>query len=124
MSTTPDPYPDPLTKDSATTGPLTGDSGTAPATTTARPAKSGRVSVSSKTGYAWSGLVAGAVILVVLLIFILQNLDQVPVNLFFWEFTLPLGVTVLLSVIIGALLMALVGGLRILQLRRIAKHPR
>ncbi|AXK88436.1 DUF1049 domain-containing protein [Nocardia farcinica] len=79
-------------------------------------------SISSKTGYTWVGLVAGTLILVVLLIFILQNLDTVEVQLFFWEFNLPLGVAVLLSVIGGALVMALVGGVRILQLRRAAKH--
>lgn len=130
MTTTPAPEPDPLSK-TAPSGRL-GDGSADPLVEApgARPREVGapvarkRVSVGSKTGYAWSGLVAGAIILVVLLIFILQNLDQVPVSLFFWDFTLPLGVTVLLSVIIGALLMALVGGLRILQLRRLAKHPR
>lgn len=78
--------------------------------------------LSSRTGYAWTGLVVGVLILVVLLIFILQNLDEVEVHLFFWDFTLPLGVTVLLSVIGGALVMASVGGVRILQLRRRAKQ--
>ncbi|MFC3961131.1 lipopolysaccharide assembly LapA domain-containing protein [Nocardia jiangsuensis] len=121
MTTTPAPEPNPLSE--ATADPLGDATGTQPREVSA-PVQRKKVSVSSKTGYAWSGLVAGAVILIVLLIFILQNLDQVPVSLFFWDFTLPLGVTVLLSVIIGALLMSLVGGLRILQLRRLAKHPR
>ncbi len=78
--------------------------------------------LSSRTGYAWTGLVVGVLILVVLLIFIVQNLDEVHVHLFFWEFSLPLGVTVLLSMIGGALVMASVGGVRILQLRRRAKQ--
>ncbi|MGQ4597522.1 lipopolysaccharide assembly protein LapA domain-containing protein [Nocardia sp. R6R-6] len=86
-----------------------------------RPAAAGK-SLSSRAGYAWTGLVVGVLILVVLLIFILQNLDQVQVHLFFWDFSLPLGVTVLLSVIGGALVMASVGGVRILQLRRRAKQ--
>ncbi|WP_054814439.1 LapA family protein [Nocardia arizonensis] len=85
-------------------------------------AKRRRTSISSRTGYAWSGLVAGALILVVLLIFILQNLQSIRLSLFFWEFNLPIGVAILLSVIAGALVMALVGGLRIIQLRRAAKH--
>ena len=81
-----------------------------------------KTSISSRTGYAWVGLVVGALILVVLLVFILQNLQSIEVSLFFWDFNLPIGVAVLLSVILGALVMALVGGLRIMQLRRVAKH--
>jgi len=79
-------------------------------------------SLKSRTGYAWMSLIAGALILILLLVFILQNLDSVEVRLFFWEFHLPLGVAVLLSVIGGALVMGGVGGVRILQLRRVAKH--
>ncbi|WP_280241077.1 LapA family protein [Nocardia abscessus] len=85
------------------------------------PAATTNKSLSSRTGYAWSGLVTGVLILVVLLVFILQNLEQIQVHFFFWNFSLPLGVTVLLSVIGGALVMASVGGVRILQLRRAAK---
>jgi uncharacterized integral membrane protein len=87
----------------------------------APPAATTNKSLSSRTGYAWSGLVTGVLILVVLLVFILQNLEQTQVDFFFWNFSLPLGVTVLLSVIGGALVMASVGGVRILQLRRAAK---
>ncbi|MET8649845.1 MULTISPECIES: LapA family protein [Nocardia] len=86
------------------------------------PTVTSRKSISSRTGYAWVGLVAGALILIILLIFILQNLESIRVSLFFWEFNLPIGVAVLLSVIGGALVMALVGGVRIMQLRRAAKH--
>ncbi|WP_072802313.1 LapA family protein [Rhodococcoides yunnanense] len=70
----------------------------------------------------WTGLVVGAVVLVILLIFILQNLDAVPVNIFVWTFELPLGVSMLLAAIAGALVMALAGGVRILQIRRAAKR--
>ncbi|MEV0292934.1 lipopolysaccharide assembly protein LapA domain-containing protein [Nocardia sp. NPDC050710] len=87
------------------------------------PTKTGaKKSISSRTGYAWVALVTGALILVILLIFILQNLETIEVSLFFWHFNLPIGVAVLLSVIAGALVMALVGGVRILQLRRAAKR--
>ncbi|MET7772229.1 lipopolysaccharide assembly protein LapA domain-containing protein [Nocardia sp. NPDC005366] len=81
-----------------------------------------RKSLASRTGDTWIGLVAGVLILVVLLIFILQNLQTIRVSLFFWDFNMPIGVAVLLSVIGGALVMALVGGMRILQLRRVAKQ--
>ncbi|WP_067699002.1 LapA family protein [Nocardia jejuensis] len=75
----------------------------------------------TRAGYAWIGLVVAAVLGIVLLIFILQNLEQAKVELFAWQWNLPIGVLVLLSVIAGALVTALVGGYRILQLRRVAK---
>lgn len=70
----------------------------------------------------WTGLIVGAIVLVLLLVFILQNLDSVPVDLFVWTFDLPLGVAMLLAAIAGALVMALAGGVRILQIRRAAKR--
>ncbi|WP_084484672.1 LapA family protein [Nocardia anaemiae] len=83
----------------------------------------GRKSVAkSRTGDTWVALVAAALIGMVVLIFILQNLEQQRVDLFFWDFSLPVGILVLLSVIAGALVMALVGGVRIIQLRRAAKR--
>ncbi|MFI6773847.1 lipopolysaccharide assembly LapA domain-containing protein [Nocardia sp. NPDC050412] len=76
----------------------------------------------SRTGDTWVALVAATLIGIVLLIFILQNLEQQRVDLFFWSLSLPVGILVLLSVIAGALVMALVGGVRIIQLRRAAKR--
>lgn len=70
----------------------------------------------------WTGLVIGILVLIVLLIFILQNLDSATLHLFAWDFTLPLGVTILLAAIAGAIVMALAGGIRILQIRRAAKR--
>jgi uncharacterized integral membrane protein len=76
----------------------------------------------SRTGYTWIGLIAAALIGIVVLIFILQNLEGQQVHLLFWSFSLPVGILVLLSVIAGALVMALVGGVRIVQLRRAVKR--
>lgn len=90
---------------------------TPPSTTAPR-----KRSLKTRTGYTWVALVAAAVLGIILLVFILQNLDKAEVTLFFWSFSLPLGITILLSVIAGALVMALVGGGRILQLRRAAKR--
>ncbi len=82
----------------------------------------GKRALRTRAGYTWVGLVVAAIIGIITLIFILQNLDQERVTLFFWSFNLPMGVTVLLSVIAGALVMGLVGGWRILQLRRVARR--
>ncbi|WP_068277074.1 LapA family protein [Aldersonia kunmingensis] len=77
----------------------------------------------TRVSSAWMALIVGLVVLVMLLIFILQNLDSVPINILFWEFSLPLGVAVLLAAIMGAVIMAIVGGVRILQIRKVAKQP-
>ncbi|WP_280419088.1 LapA family protein [Nocardia carnea] len=73
---------------------------------------------SSRVGNAWIALIIAAILGIVLLIFIIQNSESADVEMLFWNFSLPLGVTILLSVIAGALVMALVGGVRIMQLRR------
>lgn len=75
-------------------------------------------------GATWTGLVIGIVVLVLLLVFILQNLDSVTLELFGWDFTLPLGVTLLFAAIAGAVIMALAGGVRIIQIRRAANRQR
>lgn len=69
----------------------------------------------------WTGLVGGAVVLLLLLVFIVQNQQNTEINLIFWTATLPLGVSLLIAAIGGALLVGLAGALRILQLRRAAK---
>jgi uncharacterized integral membrane protein len=69
----------------------------------------------------WSSLTAGFLILIVLLIFITQNLTDAPVNFFGWHWTLPLGVQLLLAAICGGLVTVLAGTTRIFQLRRAAK---
>jgi uncharacterized integral membrane protein len=66
-------------------------------------------------------VVIGAIILVLLLVFIVQNLGSQTIELLFWEVNLPLGVSLLIAAIAGALIVALVGGLRMLQLRRALK---
>lgn len=75
----------------------------------------------TRAGYAWVGLVVAALLGIAVLVFILQNLEQVKVNVFAWDWNLPIGVLVLLSVITGALFTSLIGGYRILQLRHAAK---
>ncbi|WP_036495752.1 lipopolysaccharide assembly LapA domain-containing protein [Nocardia sp. BMG111209] len=113
--TSPDTVPDSGT--SATPQPVTAPETAPVAPETAAPTPN----LATRTGFTWTALVAAAVLGVLLLIFILQNPDKTRIALFFWTLTLPLGVTILLSGIAGALLMGLVGGWRILQLRRVVK---
>lgn len=76
----------------------------------------------TKAAATWTGLVIGVLVLIALLVFILQNLDTVTLDLFWWEFSVPLGIGLLLAAIGGALVMALAGGVRIVQIRRLAKR--
>lgn len=72
----------------------------------------------TRIGGTWVALILGILALTLLLIFILQNQDQVLVHLFAWDFTVPLGVGFLFAALFGALIMACVGALRMFQLRR------
>jgi uncharacterized integral membrane protein len=69
----------------------------------------------------WSALITGFVILIVLLVFIMQNTDSTTINFFGWEWNLPVGVAILLAAVCGGLLTVAVGTARIVQLRRAAK---
>jgi uncharacterized integral membrane protein len=69
----------------------------------------------------WSSLIFGFLILILLLVFIMQNMDSTTVNFFAWQASLPVGVAVLLSAVGGGLLTVAVGSARIVQLRRAAK---
>ncbi|AKK09078.1 DUF1049 domain-containing protein [Corynebacterium testudinoris] len=73
---------------------------------------------SSLAGSTWAALIIGALLLILLLVFILQNQQAVELNLFAWSFSFPAGIGYLFSAITGALIMALVGGVRMLELRR------
>ena len=69
----------------------------------------------------WVASIAAVVVLLVLLIFILQNGTSVKINIFGANPTLPIGVALLLAAVLGALLVALVGAARVVQLRRTAR---
>jgi uncharacterized integral membrane protein len=73
---------------------------------------------------AWVAAIVAVVGLVFLLIFILENLTRADVYFLGASGTLPIGVAMLFAAVAGALLMALVGSARILQLRRAARRRR
>ena len=76
---------------------------------------------SSVAGSTWVALCIGAALLVLLLVFIVQNLDKVDVKFISWTTQLPTGVAMLVSALVGATIMMLVGGVRMLELRRQVK---
>ena len=70
----------------------------------------------------WSALIIGFLILILLLVFIMQNTDSATVHFFAWDWNLPIGVGVLLAAVCGGLLTVAAGSARIVQLRRAAKR--
>ena len=76
----------------------------------------------TRTGGLWTGLILSAIVLIFLLVFILQNLNVVTIAFLGFTFSLPIGVALLLAAVAGLLLVAIPGGLRILQLRRAARR--
>ena len=76
----------------------------------------------TRIGGIWVAVVIAALVLVFLLIFILQNPTRVSVFFLGAAGSLPLGVAMLFAAIAGALLVALIGSARILQLRHTARR--
>lgn len=72
----------------------------------------------SVAGSTWVALSVGIALLVLLLIFIIQNMESVTLTVFFWTVSFPAGVGFLLAAIIGAVIMLSVGSVRMIQLRR------
>ncbi|MDK4293938.1 LapA family protein [Corynebacterium accolens] len=66
----------------------------------------------------WAALIVGFLLLIVLIIFIMQNQQEVPMNFLGWSGQFPAGIAYLMFTIGGALIMALVGVWRMLELRR------
>jgi uncharacterized integral membrane protein len=81
-------------------------------------AERGREIPRTRTARAHNALIAGAIVLILLLVFILENTRSVKISYFGAGFSMPLGVALLLAAIGGALLVGIVGTARIMQLRR------
>jgi uncharacterized integral membrane protein len=78
----------------------------------------------TRTGGIWVAVGFFAVILLLLLIFILQNNTDVSVSYLGMHGHLPLGVALLLAAVCGVLLVVLAGTARIGQLRATARRHR
>lgn len=128
-------HPDDVPHTVPPTGPYAGEIPPAGDTTTSVPALRGEdpdpighaddkrqdpapASTRTLAGGTWVALVVGALLLVALLIFILQNQAPVEMNILTWTFEIPAGIAYLLSAITGALIMAMVGGVRMFEYRR------
>lgn len=79
--------------------------------------KRDRVSHTRASGM-WVGSIVAAIVMIFLLVFIIQNNDTVEIKFLAFSFDLPLGVALLLAAISAALVIAVPGAIRIMQLRR------
>jgi uncharacterized integral membrane protein len=77
----------------------------------------------SRLGGLWVGGIAFALLVLLLLIFVLQNGQPAEVSFFGAHGHLPMGVALLLAAVFGILLIALPGTARIVQLRILGRRP-
>lgn len=72
----------------------------------------------TKVSGVWIGLIATALFVILLIIFIAQNSRRVTIHFFGWQGQFSLALAILLAAVVGVLLVAIPGSLRIMQLRR------
>jgi lipopolysaccharide assembly protein A len=95
-----------------------------PATPTQATPTPRRGSLGSRIGTARTTLIAGALVLIVVLIFIIENAHAVTITFFGAHLRISLAVALLLAAIAGALIMAAAGTARITQLRMTMRRNR
>jgi uncharacterized integral membrane protein len=105
---------------------MSGEAGRSAAPTSAVvPPARGRLHLPrTRAGGLWVALVVFALVLLLLLIFILQNGQRSDVYFLGAHGRLPMGVALLLSAIFGVLLVTLPAAVRIVQLRMLAGRRR
>ncbi len=86
----------------------------------ARPLPSSAVQF-TRTAAAWWALIVGSLVLILLLVFITQNLDSTTIHFLGWHWNAPVGVAFLVAAICGSLITVATGAARMVQLRRAAK---
>ena len=78
----------------------------------------------TRTSSLFVAAVAGLVLALLMLIFVLQNGDSQDLEFLWMDFRVPTGITMLLAAITGGLVVALLGLGRVLQLRLAARRHR
>lgn len=111
--TAPQNHPDPAP-------PINGHDGT---DTASRPTPHRPATARSRMGGLWVAAVVFAFVLLLLLIFVLQNGQRAEVSFLGAHGHLPMGVALLLAAVFGILLVALPGTARIVQLRMLQRRP-
>jgi lipopolysaccharide assembly protein A len=85
--------------------------------------RAGRRSLpSSRVSTVWITVCAIAIVLLALIVFLLQNTQRTTVSFLWMEGSAPVAVTLLIAAVAAALITALVGTVRIAQLRRLSRR--
>ncbi|WP_035783179.1 lipopolysaccharide assembly protein LapA domain-containing protein [Arthrobacter sp. H14] len=93
--------------------------------TTERPGSpAGKQSHGSRTGALWMATTASIVLLVLLIIFILQNSGRVSIVFFGLEGSVPIGMALLIAAVGGAAVVAIAGIARMARMRISARRSR
>ena len=98
------------------------DSATEPPGAGAGPSPSGPTVPLTRTGAVWWALGFSMLLLVLVLVFVLQNLSSTSTSFFSVKWTIPLGLDLLLATLLGGVIAFLLGTARMLQLRRVARR--
>jgi len=77
----------------------------------------------TRAGMVWAAVATALAVMVLLIVFILQNQDYVQVRYFGLEGAVPLGIALFIAAVGGGILVAVAGAARIIQLRA-AAHRR
>lgn len=72
----------------------------------------------SRTSRTWVGTAIGVLALILVLVFIFENLQSVKVTFFGASGSVPLALALLLAAVLGALVVLFIGSIRIVQLRQ------
>ncbi|MDQ0756144.1 lipopolysaccharide assembly LapA domain-containing protein [Arthrobacter sp. B3I4] len=78
----------------------------------------------TRAGMVWVAVASALVVLVLLIVFILQNQVYVQVAFFGLQGSVPLGIALFIAAVGGGILVAIAGAARIIQLRRAAHRQR
>lgn len=78
----------------------------------------------TRMGGIWVSVLVAAIVLGFLLVFIVQNADSVTIHFLGLAGRVSIGIALLFAALAGALLIALIGTARILQLRHAARRTR
>jgi uncharacterized integral membrane protein len=98
------------------------DSATEPPGAGAGPSPSRPTVPTTRTGAVWWALGFSMLLLVLVLVFVLQNLTSASTSFFSVKWTIPLGLDLLLASLLGGVIAFLLGTARMLQLRRVARR--
>jgi uncharacterized integral membrane protein len=75
------------------------------------------VGATTRAGVIWTFTIVAIVVLILLVIFMMQNQAQATVNFLGFQGQMALGVSMLLAAVGGAVVVAIVAAVRIIQLR-------